>query len=521
MSADEVEHVYNALDCCVTHEIFSAQAENLDDVAKATEEFSYALLAPVMEMSLRGTLIYEVERRKVLDEYLREHAKVKRNLDRLVLEGIGLASFNYASPKQVGDLFYHTLGLKPVKARNANGIWAPTTGRDALEKLQSNWIAVPFCKHIIKLRELDKKINFLETPRDDTGRLRSNYNVAGTTTGRLSSSKSDFGTGGNQQNIERRLRRVLIPDPGMKFCNVDLEQADARNVGAICWNVFVESHGEEYAGSYLDACESGDLHTHVCRMGWPDLEWGDDESKWKSIADEPKSWYREFSYRDGAKKLGHGTNYYGTPRTMAMHTKVATGVIKSFQELYFEGFPVIGSADHAEPHWNGDRYEYQNWHQYVRACLEHDGYIITPHFNRRRFFYGRPDDDQTLREAIAYAPQSMTADQIDTGIIRVWRALPEIQLLIQVHDSILLQYPEDREEELLPKILDLLTIRIPLKRGREFIVPVEAKIGWNWADKADDNPDGLTTWWPGGTDARTRPEFKAAGGYRLDDLLDA
>ena len=527
MSPDEVEWVYNALDCCVTHEIFSEQEKNLDDIARRTENFSYALMAPVMEMSLRGTLIYEAEREKVLADFTEEFKRVHRNLMRIVREGIGLTEFNYASPKQVANLFYRILGIKPIKARSSTGVWSESTGRDALEKIQINLVAAPLAKHIITLRELSKKINMLKTA-GEAPRWYTSYNIAGTNTGRFSSSDSDFGEGGNSQNIERRLRRIFIPDEGMKFCNIDLEQADSRNVGAICWDVFVESHGEEFAGSYLDACESGDLHTYVCRMWKPELEWGDDPSKFKEIADAHASWYREWSYRDGAKKLGHGTNYYGLARTMATHTKVATAIIAEFQEKYFGAFPVIGDKDHRDPKWNRETetYEYENWHQYVRVCLEHTGYIITPHFRRRRFFWGRPEDGTTLRAAIAYGPQSMTADEINTGILRVWRTLPEVQLLIQVHDSILVQYPERDEDEIIPKLLEALTIKWDLKRGRPFYVPVEAKIGWNWDDRFErggkvENPFGLTAWRGPGADERKRPKFRELKGSTLSDFLDA
>lgn len=525
MSKDEVEWCYNALDCCVTHEIFSEQEKVLDDVARNTEQFSYSLMAPVMEMSLRGVRIDEAQRRKTVDEFLRNHARIKRNLTRIVEEGIGFKPFNYASTQQLVKLFYGVLGLKAIKARSASGIWSATVNRDALEKLQNNWIAVPLCKHIIALRELDKKISFLETPRDEDGRLRSSYNIAGTNTGRLSSSENDFGTGTNQQNVEQKLRKVVIPDEGYKLCNVDLEQADARNVGAICWETFVESHGEAFAGSYLDACESGDLHTSVCRMAWTDREWPGTPADDRAVADEIA--YREMSFRDLAKRLGHGTNYYGTPRTMAHHTKVATSLIGTFQERYFGAFPVISDAKHTKPHWNGESYEYENWHQYVRCCLEHHGAITTPFFNRRRYFYGRPDDDATLREAVAYAPQSMTADEIDTGLINLWRHLPEVHVLNQVHDSILFQYPEEEEDEIILAALNLLTIQFELRKGRPFSVPVEAKIGWNWADveyKKDvpiDNFSGLAKWQGPGSDKRSRPDVEPVKGFSLREMLDA
>jgi DNA polymerase I-like protein with 3'-5' exonuclease and polymerase domains len=229
-------------------------------------------------------------------------------------------------------------------------------------------------------------------------------------------------------------------------------------------------------------------------MAWNDLAWPEDRKGWRAIADQ--SAYRELSYRDMAKKLGHGTNYYGTPRTMAMHTKVDTKTIELFQQRYFAAFPVIGNYGHTPG---------RHWHGWVHDQLMQYGFIETPYFKRRRYFYGRPEEDSTLREAIAYAPQSMTADEIDTGILNIWRNLPSVQLLIQVHDSILFQYPEKLEHEIVPQALNLLTIKMQLKKGREFYVPAEAKIGWNWADAHEDNPAGLTKWKGPGVDVRERP----------------
>ncbi len=492
MSEDDIYWVYNGLDVCLTKEIHDALDESIDEVAAHTWRFSQSLMPPIFSMTLRGVKIDKAAREVALSQLKTEHEKVEHNLRRIVEQGIGFAPFNYRSYPQVGVLMYKVLSLKPVMKRSGDR-YSPTTDRDALEKLSEYYHAQLICAHIIYLRELDKKINFLETPLDEDGRMRTSYNIAGTNTGRLSSKASDFGTGTNQQNIERALRRMFVADDGMKFCNIDLEQADSRNVGARIWDTFVEKEGEDYAGAYLNACESGDLHTSVCRMAWRNLDWPDDRGLWRSIAD--RIYYREFSYRDMAKRLGHGTNFYGTPRTMALHTKTPFKIIQAFQEAYFAAFPAIGSADHNERD--------HNWHNSIRAQLEQFGYITTTHFRRRRHFFGRPSDGETLRAAIAYEPQSMTADEIDSAILRLF-AWGRVQLLIQVHDSILFQYPEELEDEIVPQAVDLCITRMQLKRGREFYVPAEAKVGWNWADRDSTNEAGLVKW--KGHDDRVRPE---------------
>ena len=403
-------------------------------------------------------------------------------------------------------LFYDVLNIPPVQqTRHRRHAARPSIAR-RLNGLSMYFLAEPICLYLLALRDLDKKRQLLETGIDRDGRMRTNFNIAGTTTGRLASAISDFGTGTNLQNLDRELRSIFIADPGYKLANLDLEQADARNVGAICWNSFVDACGEAFAGSYLDACEGGDLHTAVCRMAWQNLPWDGSPSTFRRVADQVA--YRSLSYRDLAKKLGHGTNYFGSPPTMARHTKVDRKTIEDFQQRYFAAFPCIGSTNRSD-------HLAANWHNSVRRSLKSQGYLTTL-LGRRRYFFGRWNDDETLRAAIAYEPQSLTADEIDTGLLALFRA-DRVQLLLQVHDSILIQFPEEQEDEIVPWALAALRVHIPLAKERDFVVPVEAKCGWNWGDANDDNPDGLIKW--SGSDSRKRSESPSTTKLRLVELV--
>jgi DNA polymerase-1 len=487
------EWVYNALDCCVTFEVRDSLKPLLDTVTRKTYDLSLALQAPVLDMSMRGLLVDEKHRQETLAKFQAQIDLLSKALTRLATEGLGLElppdifdartrkwKLWWRSVPRLKNLFYDVLGLPPVRKRNAQGRMAPTINREALEKLSVYFLAEPFCAHLLALRDLDKKRSFLETSIDADGRMRCNFNIAGTNTGRLASSMSDFGTGGNLQNVDRDLRYTFVADPGYVYINLDGEQADARNVGAICWNLFLDKHGPDFAGAYLNACESGDLHTTVCKMAWHNLAWGSDPSGWRTVADAVA--YRSDSFRQLAKKLGHGTNYYGQPPTMAKHSKVQVAIIAEFQDRYFEAFPAI-----------------KLWHQWVKDQLTSVSYITTL-MGRRRSFFGRSWEAETLREAIAYAPQSMTADEVDTGILQIWREAKrfDAQMLVQVHDSILLQVPVEAANEAVPALLKLMAVPQQLLSGREFTVPIEAKIGFNWGDFDPSNPtlnpDGLRKW---------------------------
>jgi DNA polymerase I len=488
LSATEQHWLYNSLDCCLTHEIFHVIEPQLDETTRATYEFSKALQASVLEMRLRGILVDQERRAEVIAEYEKQINFLSSNLDRIMIEGLGITGFNWRSPKQLLDLFYGVLGLPPIKKRNSKGIYAPTVDRDALEKLDVHFVAQPLISHILALRDIGKKIGVLRTEIDSDGRMRTSYNIAGTTTGRFSSSLGDFGTGTNLQNIESRLRSVFIADPGMKFAYIDLEQAESRLVGAIEWELF-------HDGRYLDACESGDLHTTVCRLAWKDqLQWTGDIKADRELADAP--FYRQHSYRHMAKVLGHGTNYNGKPFTMAKHTKLDQKLIGLFQDRYFAAFPA-----------------HRQWHARVAQELWTNGYLTTI-TGRRRWFFGRRNDDATIREAIAFNPQGSVGDILNHGMLSTWR-LGRVQLLLQIHDAILVQYPEAIESEIIPLLLKTIQHPIQLKHNRTLIIPSEAQCGWNWG-KYDEqqNPDGLSKWSPTKPDARRRSRSPTT------DLLD-
>ena len=296
---------------------------------------------------------------------------------------------------------------------------------------------------------------------------------------------ADFSDGTNLQNIDKRIRRIFIADPGYKLCNVDLEQADARNIGAMVWNLFPDLMAEKRL-NYLDAAEGGDLHTTVARMTWQELPWKDDPRANREIADQP--FYREKTYRDLAKTLGHGTNFNGQPPQMSKHSKTDQQLIVDFQSRYFGAFPELKRRIE----WVGNE-------------ILAKGYIVTL-FGRRRYFLRRRDDNKTLNEGAAFEPQSMTAEEINYAMLKVFRLrlrFPKLQMLLQVHDSLLPQYPEEYEQAgVVDAIKEAFRTTLILRAGRQFFVPCEVQVGWNWGYFGKENPNGMSKW--KGEDTRRR-----------------
>lgn len=510
LSHAENYQIYNGLDCCVTLEIFEHLHEELrttnDPGPSMVYDFVRGMQAPALAMMRRGFKVDMYQRKVVLDQLGLDRTRLQSILDRYTL-AINGKTLNTASPKQMKDFFYSAPdGLRlPEQFKIEKGVRKVSTNRECLEKLMVYFYALPIIMCILSIRDVEKKISVL-TSEVANGRMHTSYNVAGTETERWSSSASAFGDGTNIQNITPELRKIFIADDGYKLCYLDLEQAESYVVGLLVWQLV----GDE---GYLNACRSGDLHTTVARLVWPDKPWTGDKKHDREIAD--KIFYRQFSHRDMAKRGGHATNYYGTPPTISRHLKVEAGIIVDFQRAYFKAFPGI-----------------PEWHRWTAHQLGVSQCITTPLGNRRHFF-GRPGDDATLREAIAYSPQSVVGQLLNTALWKTWHAaevagsLPGTQLLGQVHDALIFQYKEELEAEIIPAALELskipLTVRgqFVAKPGSSFptnthqtqtlIIPSECKIGWNWSDDViksstgdkTRNPNGLVKW-KGTLDERKR-----------------
>lgn len=464
LSTEEREWIYNGLDCCITAEVLEALLPQLDSATGATYDFSRQLQGPALEMRLRGVRVDLARKAEVVDEYFDRLEKLEYQLERIVFDGVGRIRFNWRSNDDLKSLFYDNLGIPEIRRKSS-----VTVDRRALEKIETYLIARQIVAHILAMRDIAKKISVLKTEIDPDGRIRTSYNIAGTSTGRFSSSFSEFGTGGNLQNVEESLRSVFISDPGWKFAKFDAKSGESYAVGAIEWNLFKD-------GRYLDAVESGDVHTAVASICWPGLGWTGDLRRDKGIAE--RAYYRHYTYRFMCKKLGHGSNYGGEPATLAAQTKLPEPIVAGFQPKYFAAFP-----------------SHRNWHSRVGDQLRGFGYL-TSLTGRKRWFLGRRGDPATLREAIAYDPQGSLADIVNRAMLRIWIWAKQgdipLRLMMHEHDALTFEYREDTESEIIPRLRKMLIEPVPLSYGRILQIPYDCKIGWNKGEyNAQENPDGL------------------------------
>lgn len=460
------ESVYNSLDCCITYDLFGELSKQVKAGSAEAKiyDFQIALQRVALYIMLRGV---RVDRPLMVQKLLGFEVELKPLTEQFheICEALFERNFNPSSPLQMIDLFYTRLGLPPS---NNIKTGKPTTDNKAMEKLVLRGGLPAFlASYIIALRTTRKIISTLKSGTSADGRLRESINITGTETGRWSSSKPSYGTGGmSGQNITERLRDIFIADKGQIFLCLDLDQAESRVVGLCCYR-------DTGSAAYLDACESGDIHTKVCVMAWPERKWSLDMAENRNLAETtPAS--QQFSLRDVAKRVGHGTNYVGTPQGISYEVKIPQTLVADFQHRYFAAFPEI-----------------KVWHERVASRLQATKSLTTM-LGRKRCFFKRVWERNTIKEAVAYEPQSVVGQITNLALLELQRS-PNLECLKNTHDGVLLQTPQSKLEASILEAEKAFAVKLEVPR-RTLTIPVETMVGWNWGKASETNPNGLKVW---------------------------
>jgi DNA polymerase-1 len=369
-------------------------------------------------------------------------AQIEKDIERLQteLDAVVGHPLNINSPKQMTQWLYVELGL-PEKKKLRKGKSEPTTttDEDALEELYAK-TGNEVLRKVIEIREKKKLVStYLDIKLDEDGRIRCSYNIAGTETGRLSSSATARGTGTNLQNIPGGvIKSLFLADAGYTLINADLSQAEARVVAHLA--------GENRLIKIFD--EGGDIHRRNASVIF--------NCKEQEVTPEQ---------RQLAKTVVHASNYGMGPRTFAKNTGLSEKEADRLLRQYFATYPRI-----------------KLWHQSTKDTLRRTRILRNP-FGRRRIFFNRWDESMA-KECLAFVPQSTIADLVNLAIIRLHNIVKDnsnVQLLLQVHDSIVAQ----ARDEVLGWAVDLIRkeMLIPLTiNGKTFSIPVDIQIGKNWHD---------------------------------------
>jgi len=337
--------------------------------------------------------------------------------------------FNLNSPKQLAEILFNQMGLKPKK-KTPGG--APSTNEDALQELALDH---PLPKLILDYRALAKlkstytdKLPGMVNPA--TGRVHTTYSQAVAVTGRLSSNDP------NLQNIPvrtpegRRIREAFIAPPGHVIVSADYSQIELR--------IMAHLSGDE---SLLKAFrEDRDIHAATAAevQGVP-LE--------AVTAD----------MRRMAKAVNFGLIYGMSEFGLAQQLNVERTVARAYIDRYFARYPGV--------------LDYMNR---TREQARAQGYVETL-FGRRLWLpeiqRSGPRRQAAERAAINAPMQGTAADLIKLAMIAVQGWLDasglKSKLIMQVHDELVLEVPADELEAIragLPeRMCGVAELKVPLK----------------------------------------------------------
>lgn len=231
-------------------------------------------------------------------------------------------------------------------------------------------------------------------------------------------------------------RKLIIPDEGFTFVDMDLDRADAQFVA---WEA-----NDESLKNILKA--GADLH-------WENAKsiWGDNVAK-----DGPE--------RQLAKRFCHAVNYGAYPKRLAKALGITVKLAEWIYNRWFQMHPGI-----------------RDWHNRTKAQLFSERLIRNP-FGYERYYFDRPEN--VINEALAWLPQSSVGIIINTAWYNINTNLPEVEVLMQVHDSLDMQVPSRLVRELLPKIQEQSLITVPYPDP--LIIPVGFKTSEkSWGDASD------------------------------------
>jgi uracil-DNA glycosylase family 4 len=449
---------YNCKDVVVTHEAMERFLKDEFSYTKGGRGYEISML--LMEPLIEGTnLGLRCDRQKLVDmraQLLANAEHMSKTLD----EVIGY-SINVKSPKQVAELVYDRLKVKSDKRSTAQEDLmdiAAATDRADLKLILTTIL------RIRKNRDMCSRY-LTEDIIDRDGRVRCNWNLAGTRNGRLSTTQPWWNGvalqtfPGWQLGLKIDPRCVIVADPGCLFVGADYEQAEARVVAAKTRDF-----------ELLEDMDSGiDIHTKLAAM----LPFG---KSYKELMDLIKLKGKDqVGERVIAKKGRHSLNYVGTWMTLK------STVNKDFLDTGI-GINAATSKAIVNAYYNLHS-SLRLWHKDVRSRLYRDSYLENC-FGRRRRFLGMLDD-RMLRDAVAFEPQSTIADLTTISMAEAKRRMPWAVMLLHMHDGCLFQVPEDKKDEALAILREAMTREIKIDSMR-MTIPVETKWGLNWADLHSD-----------------------------------
>lgn len=418
---------YNLKDACVTREVCATQLSEL--TKKGLRDFFFGhtmrLQPHLQQAQVLGIPIDNAQLEMVstkLHEELEElRAKFVAACAAAISEPIDV---NPLSTKQVGE-FLQRLGVV-FGRRTATG--KPSLNKEAIASLNNYYSDDPHIPQILQTRakyvtEHTHITNFVDMKLDGDGYFRAAYSEQGTreAPGRLSSSKTHWGTGRNIQNIPHRADWIFVAPKGFVFIYIDLEQAEARYVG---WDWNIEEWIKDFERARREP-GTFDCHRQLAAMIY--------NIPYEDIPEEDFLPDGSPSKRFIGKRSRHGLNYRLGPDTFAEKNGLPLSVAQFVYAKYHSMFPQIRKG----------------WRR-----IENEMRANRVIYNS----YGRPlyIEEQLTTEAlksiVAFRPQSTIGDKMK----RAWYIAAEdddwpdhARIIRNVHDALYAIAPAARAKDCL------------------------------------------------------------------------
>lgn len=435
-SMDEIDpskvKVYACEDADITlrlYEILNQVLEE-DELANIAETLEFPLMKVLAEMEMNGILVDE--------EILEEISKTLRDdlitLEEKIFEKAG-TEFNINSPKQLGEVLFERMDL-PAGKKTKTGQYS--TAESVLRKLAVDY-EMP--ELILEYRALSKlKSTYVDAlPKlinEETGRIHTDFNQSIAATGRLSSSNP------NLQNIPirtergREIRKAFVADEGYKLLSADYSQVELRVIASM-------AEDENMIEAFRN---DEDIHSRTAKEIF-----GLD-----SIEDATPD------HRRKAKEVNFGIPYGVSAYGLANRLGISNSEGKEMIDQYFDRFPGI-------LRYINETKQFAREHGYVKTLMGRRRYIPqinASNWNRRSF---------AERTAINMPIQGTAADIIKQAMLDIHEFLEEsdskARMLLQVHDELIFEVPEDEAEETPQKI------KMLMETAYELACPLKVDMG--------------------------------------------
>ncbi len=353
--------------------------------------------------------------------------------------------FNLNSTQQLSDVLFKTLGLLPPDPRKKTASGHFSTSADVLEELRGQHKVVDL---ILEYRELSKlKSTYLDAlplqVNPATGRVHTSFNQTGSVTGRLASSDPNLQNIPTRTELGRKVRRAFVAAPGHLLLSVDYSQIELRIVAAM-------SGDEAMREAFL---AGQDIHAATAA----------------AILNIPLEQVNK-DQRRNAKAINFGLIYGMSSFGLSRSTGLTLAEAENFVKAYFAQFPGVRS-----------------FLDDIRRQAAQRGYVETL-LGRRRYFPNLQSGSnynlraREEREAINAPIQGTAADIMKLAMIALPPALEKAglhaRLLLQVHDELVLEIPENELQGTARVVQDIMENAYPLSIPLE----TEARSGISWGE---------------------------------------